>query len=34
VERTVRIRRVAPEETAAARAALRAAIPARTGRVT
>ena len=34
VERTVRIRRVAPEETAAALAALRAAIPPRTGRVT
>jgi hypothetical protein len=34
VERTIRISRIAPEETAAARAALRAAIPARTGRVT
>ena len=34
VERTVRITRVAPEETAAARAALQAAIPPRTGRVT
>jgi hypothetical protein len=34
VERTIRISRIAPEETATARAALRAAIPARTGRVT
>lgn len=34
VERTVRISRLASEETAAARAAIRAAIPARTGRVT
>ena len=34
VERTVRIRRVTPEETPAARAALRAALPPRTGRVT
>ncbi|HTE65686.1 MAG TPA: hypothetical protein VK736_05465, partial [Candidatus Binatia bacterium] len=34
VERTVRINRIAPEETPAAWAALRAAIPPRTGRVT
>ena len=34
VERTVRITRLAPAEAEAARAAIRAAIPARTGRVT
>ncbi len=34
VERTIRISRLAAEETAAARAAIRAAIPPRTGRVT
>ena len=33
VERTIRITRVSQEETAAARAAIRAAIPPRTGRV-
>jgi hypothetical protein len=34
VERTVRITRLAPAEAEAAGAAIRAAIPARTGRVT
>jgi hypothetical protein len=34
VERTIRISRLPPGEAAAARAAIRAAIPARTGRVT
>jgi hypothetical protein len=34
VERTIRISRLAAEEAATARAAIRAAIPARTGRVT
>jgi hypothetical protein len=34
VERTIRIGRLAAEEADAARAAIRAAIPARTGRVT
>jgi len=34
VERTIRISRLAAEEAHAARAAIRAAIPARTGRVT
>jgi hypothetical protein len=34
VERTIRIRRLPPAEADAARAAIRAAIPPRTGRVT